>query len=93
MLDSKTLINHIRKNILQEIKDAGYPSIDAFALKNGLIKTTVYRAINGSRNPRILTLLDIAHALKIDFADLLDFASLSTSSSKVSRKTKKNTKS
>ena len=65
-------IKHIRENIRQKIQDAGYATIEKFAYENGLTKSTITRAINGSRNPRLITLIEIANGLDIHLSELLD---------------------
>ena len=72
MLDPEVTITHIRENIQQKIKDAGYATIEKFAYENNLTKSTITRAINGSRNPRLVTLIEIANALNISLSELLD---------------------
>jgi DNA-binding phage protein len=72
MLDPEVTITHIRENIQQKIKDAGYATIEKFAYENNLTKSTITRAINGSRNPRLVTLIEIANALNINLSELLD---------------------
>lgn len=72
MLDPEVTINHIRENIRKKILDAGYTTVEKFAYENGLTKSTITRAINGSRNPRLITLIDIANALGINLSELLD---------------------
>lgn len=72
MLDPEVTIKHIRENIRQKILDAGYATIEKFAYENGLTKSTITRAINGSRNPRLITLIEIANGLDIKLSDLLD---------------------
>lgn len=72
MLDPEATITHIRENIQQKIKDAGYATIEKFAYENNLTKSTITRAINGSRNPRLVTLIEIANALNINLSELLD---------------------
>lgn len=72
MLDPEVTIKHIRENIRQKIQDAGYATIEKFAYENGLTKSTITRAINGSRNPRLITLIEIANGLDIKLSDLLD---------------------
>lgn len=78
MVNPEIVVAHIRANIQRRIKDAGYPSIEKFAFENGLIKTTVSRAINGSRNPRIVTLVEISNALEIPIHDLLELEKIET---------------
>ena len=72
MLDPEVTITHIRENIRQKIQDAGYATIEKFAYENNLTKSTITRAINGSRNPRLITLIEIANALNINLSELLD---------------------
>ncbi|MCF0216096.1 MAG: helix-turn-helix transcriptional regulator [Fibrobacteraceae bacterium] len=72
MLDPEVTITHIRENIRQKILDAGYATIEKFAYENGLTKSTITRAINGSRNPRLITLIEIANGLDINLSELLD---------------------
>ncbi|MBR6124434.1 helix-turn-helix transcriptional regulator [Candidatus Saccharibacteria bacterium] len=72
MLDPEVTITHIRENIRQKIQDAGYATIEKFAYENRLTKSTITRAINGSRNPRLVTLIEIANALSINLSELLD---------------------
>lgn len=72
MLDPEVTITHIRENIRQKIQDAGYATIEKFAYENGLTKSTITRAINGSRNPRLITLIEIANGLNINLSELLD---------------------
>ena len=72
MLDPEVTIKHIRENIRQKIQDAGYATIEKFAYENGLTKSTITRAINGSRNPRLITLIEIANGLNINLSELLD---------------------
>ena len=72
MLDPEVTITHIRENIRQKIQDAGYATIEKFAYENGLTKSTITRVINGSRNPRLITLIEIANALGIHLSELLD---------------------
>jgi len=72
MLDPEVTIKHIRENIRQKILDAGYATIEKFAYENGLTKSTITRAINGSRNPRLITLIEIANSLDINLSELLD---------------------
>jgi len=72
MLDPEVTITHIRENIRQKIRDAGYATIEKFAYENNLTKSTITRAINGSRNPRLITLIEIANALNINLSELLD---------------------
>ena len=72
MLDPEVTIKHIRENIRQKIQDAGYATIEKFAYENGLTKSTITRAINGSRNPRLITLIEIANGLDINLSELLD---------------------
>ncbi len=72
MLDPEVTIKHIRENIRQKILDAGYATIEKFAYENGLTKSTITRAINGSRNPRLITLIEIANGLDINLSELLD---------------------
>ena len=72
MLNPEVTITHIRENIRQKIQDAGYATIEKFAYENRLTKSTITRAINGSRNPRLVTLIEIANALGITLSELLD---------------------
>lgn len=72
MLDPEVTITHIRENIRQKIQDAGYATIEKFAYENGLTKSTITRAINGSRNPRLITLIEIANGLDINLSELLN---------------------
>lgn len=72
MLDPEATIQHIRENIRQKIQDAGYATIEKFAYENNLTKSTITRAINGSRNPRLITLIEIANGLGISLSELLD---------------------
>jgi Helix-turn-helix. len=72
MLDPEVTITHIRENIRQKIQDAGYATIEKFAYENGLTKSTITRVINGSRNPRLITLIEIANSLDINLSELLD---------------------
>ena len=72
MLDPEVTIKHIRENIRQKIQDTGYATIEKFAYENGLTKSTITRAINGSRNPRLITLIEIANCLNINLSELLD---------------------
>ena len=72
MLDPEVTITHIRENIRQKIQDAGYATIEKFAYENRLTKSTITRAINGSRNPRLVTLIEMANALGITLSELLD---------------------
>ena len=85
MLDPEVTITHIRENIRQKIQDAGYATIEKFAYENGLTKSTITRAINGSRNPRLVTLIEIANALNINLSELLDLCHIENTQT---RKTK-----
>lgn len=85
MLDPEVTIKHIRENIRQKIQDAGYATIEKFAYENGLTKSTITRAINGSRNPRLITLIEIANGLDINLSELLDLYHIENSQK---RKTK-----
>ena len=76
MLDPEVTITHIRESIRQKIQDAGYATIEKFAYENNLIKSTITRAINGSRNPRLITLIEIANALGINLSELLDLSNI-----------------
>ena len=72
MIDPELAVAHIRRSILRRIQDAGYPSIERFAFEHGLTKQTISRAINGSRNTRLITLFQIANALEIQIDELMD---------------------
>ncbi len=85
MLDPEVTITHIRENIRQKIQDAGYPTIEKFAYENGLTKSTITRAINGSRNPRLITLIEIANALNINLSELLDLHQIEHNQGKKSK--------
>jgi gp16 family phage-associated protein len=63
----------IRSNIQKEIADAGYRTVELFAHENGLDKSTLSRVLNGSREPRIGTLIRIANALGIPLTQLVEF--------------------
>lgn len=76
MLDPEVTLMHIRENIRQKIQDAGYATIEKFAHENGLTKSTITRAINGSRNPRLITLIEIANGLDLSLSELLDLHQL-----------------
>lgn len=78
MVNPELVVEHIRKTVFAKIKDAGYPSIEKFAFENGLVKTTVSRAIKGTRNPRIVTLVEIANALEIPISELLELDKIET---------------
>jgi len=78
MINPDIVVTHIRSNIQKKIKEAGYPSVERFAYENGLIKTTISRAINGSRNPRLVTLVEIANALEIPLHELLELEKIGT---------------
>ena len=79
MLDPEVTITHIRENNRQKIQDAGYATIEKFAYENKLTKSTITRAINGSRNPRLVTLIEIANALNINLSELLDLSHIEKS--------------
>lgn len=66
-------IARIRDNVRHEIAAAGYRTVELFAHENGLDKSTLSRLLNGSREPRIGTLIRIANALGIPTAQLFDF--------------------
>ena len=78
MVNPEIVVAHIRANILRKIEDAGYPSIEKFAFENGLIKTTISRAIKGTRNPRIVTLVEIANGLDMSLQELLELDKIET---------------
>jgi DNA-binding phage protein len=65
-------MDHVARSIRRRIEDAGYASIDQFCNENGIVKSTVYRAIKCERSPRFVTLIEIANALEIPLQDLLD---------------------
>lgn len=69
-------ISLIRNNIRKEIVRAGYKSVELFAYENGLDKSTLSRFFSGQREPRIGTLVRIAHALEIPLKNLMDEAEL-----------------
>lgn len=85
MLDPEVTITHIRENIRQKIQDAGYATIEKFAYENGLTKSTITRAINGSRNPRLITLIEIANGLDINLSELLDLHQIEHNQGKKSK--------
>lgn len=85
MLDPEVTIKHIRENIRQKIQDAGYVTIEKFAYENGLTKSTITRAINGSRNPRLITLIEIANGLNISLSELLDLSQIELNQEKKSK--------
>ena len=82
MTDSDILVAHIRENIRRRIKEAGFPSIEKFAFENGLMKTTISRVIKGSRNPRLVTLVEIANALGIPLSELLELDKIESANSR-----------
>lgn len=90
MLDPEVTITHIRENIRQKIQDAGYATIEKFAYENGLTKSTITRAINGSRNPRLVTLIEIANALNINLSELLDLCNIEHPQARKTKKTNRN---
>lgn len=90
MLDPEVTITHIRENIRQKIQDAGYATIEKFAYENGLTKSTITRAINGSRNPRLITLIEIANALSINLSELLDLCHIEHSQARKVKATSRN---
>lgn len=90
MLDPEVTITHIRENIQQKIKDAGYATIEKFAYENNLTKSTITRAINGSRNPRLVTLIEIANALNINLSELLDLCHIESSQKRKTRTSSNN---
>lgn len=69
--DPEQIVDHIIDSIQWHIKDAGYKSVTEFCEKNGIIKTTVSRAIGKSRTPRLRTLVEIANALNVTLDDLI----------------------
>jgi len=82
MIDSEILVAHIRENIRRRIKEAGYSSVEKFAFENGLMKTTISRVIKGSRNPRLVTLVEIANALEIPLSELLELDKIESANSR-----------
>lgn len=90
MLDPEVTITHIRENIRQKIQDAGYATIEKFAYENNLTKSTITRAINGSRNPRLITLIEIANALNINLSELLDLCLIEKSQKRKTKATSRN---
>lgn len=66
-------IELIRLNVRKEIAAAGYRTVELFAHEHGLDKSTLSRLINGNREPKVSTLLRIAHALGIPVSQFFDF--------------------
>lgn len=59
------------KRLAGLIKEKGYPSIENFALSNGMHKATVHQVIKASADPRLSTLLRIADALEVSLDGLV----------------------
>ncbi|MCK9182396.1 MAG: helix-turn-helix domain-containing protein [Fibrobacteraceae bacterium] len=78
MQNPQIILNHIAKSIQRKLDAAGYTSVDQFCKKNKIVKTTVYRAINDRRSPRLITLIQIANALKITLQELMDLEGIKT---------------
>jgi hypothetical protein len=53
------------------IKQAGYPSVEGFALANGFHKATIHQLIKATADPRFSTLLRLSEALEIPLDDLV----------------------
>ena len=82
MQNQQLILNHVAKSIQRSILNAGYASVDQFCKQNKLVKTTVYRAINDRRSPRLVTLIQIANALDISLLQLMDLENLKVKSKK-----------
>jgi transcriptional regulator with XRE-family HTH domain len=69
--DSKsTLLRHLGLKIMKDLTAKGM-SVDAFALEIGIARSTLREITAGRSNPRLLTLVEIAHGL--GYPDLKSF--------------------
>jgi DNA-binding Xre family transcriptional regulator len=53
------------KRLAGLIEEKGYPSVENFALSNGMHKATVHQVLNAEADPRLSTLLRICDSLEV----------------------------
>ncbi|HLP43603.1 MAG TPA: helix-turn-helix transcriptional regulator [Fibrobacteria bacterium] len=53
------------------IRERGYPSLENFALSNGMHKATVHQVVKGVVDPRLSTLIRLAEALEVPLERLV----------------------
>ncbi|MFC1585037.1 helix-turn-helix domain-containing protein [Fibrobacterota bacterium] len=59
------------KRLKSLILEAGYPSVEKFALENGFDRVTIYRIVEKGADPKLSTVIKILKALEISPNELI----------------------
>ncbi len=71
-VNAKEIREAIAKNLKRILKarKADFPSLESFALQNGISNSVLSRLVNGTRTPSVETLVKIAESLEVGLNDL-----------------------
>jgi DNA-binding phage protein len=65
------IIRHFGIHLKAIILDAGYSSVEKFALEHGFNRVTIYRIVEKGADPRLSTVLKLLRALDLEPNDLI----------------------